>query len=61
VNKADKEYMALLAKRAYDLEVQLGLAMHYVGNVEGGDTEMLETCSEMTKDLRIALEDQARD
>jgi hypothetical protein len=61
MRKAEREYIGLLAKRAYDLEVKLGMAVHYVGNIEGGDTDALNDCCEELASLRAALEEQASD
>lgn len=56
MTKMEREQLALLSRRAYDLEVQLGLATHYVGNVEGGETDALNDCCERAQEIREALE-----
>jgi hypothetical protein len=52
----ERHQLALLSRRAYDLEVRLGLATHHVGNVEGGDTDALFECCEQAQEIRQALE-----
>ena len=56
MTQTEREQLALLSRRAYDLEVQLGMATHHVGNVEGGDTDALFDCCERAQELRQALE-----
>lgn len=56
MTKDERHQLALLSRRAYDLEVKLGMATHYVGNVEGGDTDALNECCEQAMELREALE-----
>lgn len=56
MTKDGRHQLALLSRRAYDLELKLGLATMHVGNVEGGDTDMLNECCEQANELREALE-----
>ena len=56
MTRLEREQLALLSRRAYDLEVRLGIATGYVGNVEGGETDELNECCEQAREIREALE-----
>lgn len=56
MTRDERHQLALLSRRAYDLELKLGLATHHVGNVEGGETDALFECCEGAREIREALE-----